>query len=203
MKDNVFVGKLPVFMFKTQDDFMHFAQEFDDLPAIQGLLGYYAGHGDGTGHMAMWQPRTQVNGAQGKNAKEQWAYTLTHEFTHAFVDRYISNRRIPRWLNEGLAEVIAQGQFPQPGRRTFAREMALLNTPLDQLFDDENMPGGEYYPVMQTMVEMLIKQNRKTFLDYFDAIKDGVKPENALKQYYGIDYPGLIKAWRKFIVSAP
>lgn len=198
-KENVFVGKLPVFMFSGQMNFIRYAQMFDDLPPNVGLLGYYAGHGNGTGHMAMWKPRQQVNGVQGQSPEEQWAYTLTHEFTHAFVDRYKSNRRIPRWLNEGLAEVIAQTQFPQKNRKMRAREMYEAEAPLDQLFDDEQMPGGEYYPVMQTMVEMLIQKNRATFLKYFDAIKDGEKPEAALMKYFGVDYPALAKAWRKYI----
>ena len=152
-KENVFVGKLPVFMFNKQADFARYAQTFDDLPAGGSLLGYYAGHGDGTGHMAMWKPKVQVQGAQGRTAEEQWAYVLTHEFTHAFVERYKTNRHIPRWLNEGVAEVIAQGEFPQPNRKVLAREMALNNLPVDLIFDDEQMPGGQYYPVMQTMVE--------------------------------------------------
>ena len=198
-KENIFVGKLPVFMFNKQRDFMKYATQYDDLPSGINLLGYYAGHGNGTGHMAMWKPKQAVNGVQGRGAEEQWAYTLTHEFTHAFVDRYKSNRRIPRWLNEGLAEVIAQTQFPQPNRWAMAKQMADNNAPLDQLFDDDQLPGGPYYPVMQTMVQMLIQQNRQTFLQYFDAIKDGEKPEAALKKYYGVDYAGLEKAWKKYI----
>jgi hypothetical protein len=200
VKENVFVGKLPVLMFAHQTDFMRYAQEFDDLPANKTLLGYYASHGDGTGHMAMWKPYKKLDSAQGANPEEQWAYTLTHEFTHAFVDRYKSSRRIPRWLNEGLAEVIAQTQFPQQGRHELAREMALNRNPVDQLFSDEYMPTGEYYPVMQTMVEMLIKQDRKGFIRFFDAIKDGEKPEAALKDVYGMDYRGLVKGWRNYIV---
>jgi hypothetical protein len=199
VKQNVFVGKLPVFMFAHQRDFMRYAQQFDDLPASPNLLGYYAGHGDGTGHMAMWKPKLQVDNVQGQSAEEQWAYTLTHEFTHAFVDRYKSNRRIPRWLNEGLAEVIAQTQFPQPNRRIQAREVMEADAPLALLFDDEYMPSGEYYPVMQTMVQMLIDQDRKGFLRFFDAIKDGEKPEAAMKRIFGVDYEGLEKAWKQYI----
>ena len=202
-KDNVFVGKLPVFMFKNHNDFMRYAQQFDDLPHSPNLLGYYASHGDGSGHMAMWKPGNQISGLQGTSASaEQWAYTLTHEFTHAFVDRYISNRRIPRWLNEGLAEVIAQTQFPQPSRRVVAREMADADAPLEQLFDDDQMPGGGYYPVMQTMVQMLIDQDRTLFLKYFDAIKNGEKPEAALKRNFNIDYGGLEKAWKLYMQRA-
>jgi hypothetical protein len=197
VKDNVFVGKLPVFMFKDQRSFLSYAHNFDDLPANPNLLGYYAAHGDGTGHMAMWKPNERISGSTGRTPEEQWAYTLTHEFTHAFVDRYRTSRRIPRWLNEGIAEVIAQGQFPQTSTHIEAREMAIGGMPLGQLFDDEVMPGGEYYPVMQTMVEMLIQQDRRAFLKWFDAMKEGDKPEASLKKYFGIDYAGLENAWRE------
>jgi hypothetical protein len=148
--------------------------------------------------MAMWKPAQMIQGAEGRTPEEQWAYTLTHEFTHAFVDRYKSNRHIPRWLNEGLAEVIAQTQFPQPNRRIFARELAGEGVGVSNIFDDDQMPGGQMYPVMQTMVEMLINQDRKAFIRFFDAIKDGEKPEAALKRIYGLDYAGLEKAWRAY-----
>jgi hypothetical protein len=97
--------------------------------------------------------------------------------------------------------VIAQGEFPQRGRRQRAREMAQSDAPIDLIFDDENMPSGEYYPVMQTMVQMLIEEDRKSFLKYFDALKEGEKPEAALKKYFKVDNEGLIKVWRKWVAS--
>src|SRR4051794_34152953 len=126
VKENVFVGRLPVFMFARQRDFIRYAQKFDDIPPNDALQGYYGGNGRGTGHMAMWKPAVNENAgaAQRAAAERRWAYTLTHEFTHAFVDRYRNSHSIPRWLNEGIAEVIAQSQFPQPNRRVFARDMA-------------------------------------------------------------------------------
>jgi hypothetical protein len=202
VKENVFVGKLPVFMFSQQNDFLKYAGEYDEMPPNKMLLGYYAGHGDGTGHMAMWKPSTKALGMPGQNRQQmelQWAYTLTHEFTHAFVDRYKSNRPIPRWLNEGLAEVIAQRQFPKPETRTIARDMASENTPIDFLFDDNQMPSGEYYPVMQTMVQMLI--DRKNFLVFFDSIKDGMPAEEALFHYYNLTYSTMPTAWRKYAMQ--
>jgi hypothetical protein len=52
---------------------------------------------------------------------------------------------------------------------------------------------------MQTMVQMLIDQDRKGFLRFFDAIKDGEKPEAAMKRIFGVDYEGLEKAWKQYI----
>lgn len=201
VKDNVFVGKLPVFMFAHQNDFQKYSGDYDQMPPNKMLLGYYASHGDGTGHMAMWKPSAaalDMPGQSVQNMERQWAYTLTHEFTHAFVDRYKSNRPIPRWLNEGLAEVIAQRQFPRPETRPAAREIASSNQDVDFLFDDNQMPGGEYYPVMQTMVQMLIDTNRQNFMAFFDAIKDGQPAEEALHQYYGLTYATMSAAWRKY-----
>ena len=62
------------------------------------------------------------------------------------------------------------------------------------------MPGGEWYPVMQTMVETLTTTSRQHFLDLFDAIKDGEKPEKALKRIYGWEYPDLIREWRAYVM---
>jgi hypothetical protein len=203
VKENVFVGKLPVFMFARQPDFEKYAEKFDELPPNDALQGYYAGNGKGTGHMAMWKPIAVGGPAQRSAAERHWAYTLTHEFTHAFVDRYRNSRPIPRWLNEGVAEVIAQGQFPDTNRRIYARNMAVDRQKFEDyefLFDDEQMPGGEWYPVMQTMAETLIKTDRQHFLELFDAIKDGEKPEKALKRIYGWDYPDLIREWRAYVM---
>jgi hypothetical protein len=236
-KDNVFVGKLPVFMFAKRADFARYAQTYDDVPEGLDVAGYYAGGRDGAGHMAMWKPTADprdshlpsanmyppnapppppgqargnapplpANGggsgpAQLAAAQREWAYTLTHEFTHAFIDRYRSSRTIPRWLNEGIAEVVAQSQFPRPERRAFARTFAAANNPVDMVFHDDEFPGGEYYPVMQSMVEMLISRDRQGFLKFVEAIKNGEKAEAALKRIYGVDYGTMPRAWRDYVM---
>jgi hypothetical protein len=200
VKENIFVGKLPVFMFAKQKDFQTFAQRYDELNADQ-LAGYYHSRSDGVGHMAMWKPDIIKNNGNIKQAQIRWAYVLTHEFTHAFVHRYRTNVRIARWLNEGLAEVIASSCFPRPEAKQRARAMAGANNQLiDPIFDDDQMPGGQYYPVMQTMVEMLIAKDTPRFIKMFNAIKDGEKTESALKKFYGVDYTGLTNAWRDYML---
>lgn len=195
--ENVFVGKLPVFMFDKQADFMRYAKEFDGFPVGKTVAGYFTQHDDGSGHMVMWKPDTRAYPSL-KEAEDRWAYTLTHEFTHAFISRYRTNRQIPRWLNEGLAEVIASGRYPRPGAHAFAKEMAGRQFNFAALFDDEKMPGGAMYPVMQTMVEALIQENRRAFLAMFDDIKDGMEPEAALKKHYKAGYRDWEKAWRRY-----
>ena len=198
VKENVFVGKLPVYMFAKQADFRRFLKETIELDAGEGLLGLYAGKSDGSGFLTLWKPVMQ-NQSEQRAAERRWARTLTHEFTHAFIARYRTNRRIPRWLNEGLAEVIADGQFPDPNSRRWAVMMAGGDRPISVIFNDDYMPPGEYYPVMMTMVEALIREDRKKFLQMFNAIKAGTEGEQALKEAYGVDYSQLEKAWRQYV----
>jgi hypothetical protein len=200
VKENIFVGKLPVFMFNRRTDFSRFAKEVDQIFVTGEIAGYYAGRDDGTGHMAMWKPDIDAAGGNLRDAEVRWAYVLVHEFTHAFIARYRTNARIPRWLNEGLAEVIASSEFPRPQARQFARRAATAYW-IDQVFDDEILPGGHAYPVMMTMVEMLIREDRRKFIRMFNDVKDGLDPEDALRKHYGVGYTGLVEAWRKYAIT--
>lgn len=204
VKENVFVGKLPVFMFARHEDFNTFAASIDNFSVSDTVAGYYVTMVDSSGtqsggHMAMWKPL--ISGNNVAEAERRWAYTLVHEFTHAFVARYRSNQRIPRWLNEGVAEVIADDKFPRVASRDWARRMALDNIDVAGVFDDDQMPGGEMYPVMMTMVQTLIAHDRNAFLRYFDDLKAGMDPQEALKKHYNSDYPGLIQAWKKYLTT--
>jgi hypothetical protein len=201
ISENVFVGLLPVFMFATRDEFIKYANEFDKFDVPKTWLGYFSQHADGSGHMVMWKPDTKKMGVD--LAEVQWAHTLTHEFTHAFVSRYRSNQRIPRWLNEGLAEVIAGVPFPRPGTHNYAKMMAGKKFAFQDLFDDKKLPPGEMYPVMQTMVEALIQEDRKAFLKMFDDIKDGMDPEEAMRKNYHAGYADWEKAWRNYAKKLP
>jgi hypothetical protein len=202
VKENVFVGKLPVFMFSKGEDFRKFAREVDGFAASTGVSGYYASLGTtGVGHMAMWKPDVQRAGGNVRQAEIEWAYVLTHEFTHAFLARYRSNEHVPRWLNEGVAELIANGKFPRPTARSWARTMASRQVDFSPLFNDDVMPSGEMYPVMMTLVETLVVRDRKAFLGLFDDIKAGDDPLEALKKRYGLDYAGLVKAWKAHVMS--
>jgi hypothetical protein len=65
------------------------------------------------------------------------------------------------------------------------------------------MPGGIMYPVMQTMVEALIQENRRAFIQMINDLKDGVEPEAALKKNFHAGYKDWEPAWRKYAKSLP
>ncbi len=200
VKENIFVGKLPVFMFKTQAGFKLFAEKVDEFPAPvpSGLLGYFTPHADGSGHMAMFRPT--VDRMEG-DPKGMFAHTLMHEFTHAFIARYRTNGRVPRWIHEGMAEYISYKHYPRKFPYPFAKYMAEKQFPFDSMFDDKKPPGAEMYPVMQTMVEALIKDNPKGFIRMFNDVKDGVEPELAIKKQYKATYKDFEQAWRKYALG--
>ena len=112
--------------------------------------------------------------------------------------RYRTHARIPLWLNEGLAEFIGNMVYIQPGGSDWARHHAEETPDISEIFDDSTHKQGDFYPVMQAMVASLIQQNKNAFVQMFDAIKDGAPAEKALQKFYGIDYTGLDKAWRRY-----
>lgn len=199
--DNVFIGKLPIIMFDHRADFESFASQHDDLP-IGLAAGYYSGREDGSGHMVMWRPNRRLTGEVGrKDAENTWARILVHEFTHAYVARYKSNAFIPRWLNEGIADYIAQGVLPEGAYFAPAREAALYDHDVSDIFNDNFMPGWGYYPVMMSMVKMLAEGKPKAFMSMFDDIKNGMDGEEALKKHFKINYDELQKHWTDYARS--
>ena len=202
VRDNVFVGKLPIYMFARHNDFKKFAKDLDSFDVPDNVAGYYKGNTLGFGHMAMWKPDVAAANGNVRQAEKQWAYILTHEFTHAFVARYRTNAFIPRWLNEGLAEVVASRQFPTPGVYPMVRDTAKARSSIQDVFVDKGSLAPADYHVAQTLVETMIVGKPEAFLPYFNDIKDGMKPEDALRKNYKTDLPGLEKEWRKYIIKA-
>lgn len=197
VQQNVFVGKLPIFMLASQEGFARFAHGVDGFPkpVSPNLAGYFAKHDDNSGHMAMYRPDRDP---EENDPKGMFAFTLVHEFCHAFVARYRTNQHVPRWLNEGVAEYIAYKKYPRKIAYPFALHMAGQRFTFTDLFDDNKMPGGDMYPVMQTMVEALIKENPRGFIRMFNDIKDGVEPQVAMQKVYKATYADFEPAWRRY-----
>ncbi len=198
---NVFVGKLPVYMFDDHADFMRYAHQIDGQKKFTDTVaGYYTGRSDGMGKLIMSKPR-QTDRYGLEVARQIWRRNLTHEFSHAFFARYRSNAFVPRWLNEGVAEVIAEKVYPRFGAHNQARMMARDGKSISSIFDDRSLPGPELYPVMLTLIEAMQTEDPKKFRDYIDRVKAGENAEAALKEMYGVDYRGLEVAWRRHMLQ--
>lgn len=197
---NIFVGKLPVYMFDEHATFMRYAHEIDGQTRFsRTVAGYYTGRSDGMGKMIMSKPKqTEQYGLEV--ARNIWRRNLTHEFSHAFFARYRSNAFVPKWLNEGLAEVIAEKVYPRFGALNTARMAARSDRSISEIFDDRSLPGPDMYPVMMTLVQALHAEDPKRFMEYVDRIKAGDDPQEALEELYEVDYRGLEAAWRRYMM---
>jgi hypothetical protein len=202
--DSVFFGVLPIYMFARQGDFMTFAKEYDNFKEInRDVLGYFSPSMTGFGHMAMWKPRTNEDPKVTRYAEMEWARVLTHEFTHAFIARYRTILGIPRWLNEGCAEVVASGKFPYARSiYPFVRDRDRQHSKfVANILHDKGALVGDDYPTCQTLVETLQSKGGPTFLRFFNDIKDGGDPEAALQKHFKMNYNQLEDAWRDYVAS--
>ena len=71
--------------------------------------------------MAMYKPDRDPS---ENDPDGQFAHTLMHEFTHAFVARYRTDVRLPTWLGEGVAEIVSYRAFPRPWIYGYVRDRA-------------------------------------------------------------------------------
>ena len=196
----VFLGRLPVYMFHAHEAMLAHARANDDFAEVSdGVAGYFASSNTGLGQLVMSKPRaTREVGLE--LARKQWSRTLAHEFVHAFLARYRGNGFLPRWLNEGLAEMLAETIHPRPNAMEIALAVAREGGSIATIFDDAQYPGATYYPVMMTLTQALYREDPAKFVHMVDRIKAGEAAEAVLREMYGVDYAGLELAWRAFML---
>ncbi len=195
----VFIGRLPVYMYHGQETMLWHAREIDDFAdASESIAGYFRGRTDGIGRLVMSKPvATRRVGLHV--ARQMWRRTLTHEFVHAFLSRYRGNGFLPRWMNEGLAEMLAETIYPRPGALDTARHRARHGPPIASIFDDATMPGVDLYPVMMTLVVAMYREDPDRFVRLVDRVKAGEECEAVLLELYDVNYGGLELAWRDYM----
>ncbi len=184
-EEELFLGKALIVIFRDNDDYHRWNAGTLGDPML-GTLGVCASFGDGHVRISFFRQRDT----------DAFARLLVHETTHGFLHRYRSPGRIPSWLNEGLAEVVAHRLFPAGVdfgqlRRFAARfSRAALSNP-SSFFDAQNIPGP-YYPVAYYFAEYLLAQDGERFRSLMEAIKDGKDPAAAVAEDYGVPGPRLL-----------
>ena len=130
--------------------------------------------------------------------------TASHELTHFLVHRAATSlfRRVPLWLNEGLAEY---GNVKPGYTYDVALEFATANDRLMPITFTEVYPGdaedviifyGEAKSIVQFMVDEGGTESMKALMA---ALKTGKRMDDALLDVYGVDRLGLENLWRKSI----
>lgn len=191
---NVFAGKCPVFCMRSKKRFRKIARLLDNYDGTNAL-GYTSSNSNGHTHVVVCR---QGGSPVGRDA---FAATLVHEATHAFLHRYRSGRRLPAWLNEGLANYVAEAVLGDrcsnaETAAAAARAVIVGNYPLDPIFSEKGPLAARYYPVAHSVVSFLIKLDPAAFTRLIDGIKQGTPTEKALEQCYNLNLKTLETEWR-------
>ncbi|MCG3138511.1 MAG: hypothetical protein HJJLKODD_02376 [Phycisphaerae bacterium] len=188
-------GKCPIFCFASESRYQKFADELDDYNAASALA-YTRTMSNGYAHVVL---RRLGN----KPAEiDQFATTMVHEASHAFMHCYQSPRKLPAWLEEGFAEYISE-QVMGPRCRSgenaalLGRYYAQNNLTIAPLFTFTDSPPGEWYPIAQSVVTYLISRDREAFVRLLQDLKKGDSVEDTLARHYkGLSTRTLEVQWR-------
>lgn len=195
----VFPGKCPIFCLRSRKRFRKVARLLDDYEAT-GALGYTSSSDNGHVHVVVCRQGGSPAG------RDNFASALIHEGVHAFLHRYRTGRHIPAWINEGVANSVAEAVLGDrcPNAETAdasARAVVRGSYDIAELFAAAGMLEARYYPVAHSLVAFLIARDRQAFIRLIDDIKLGAPPDSALKQRYDLTARELEAAWRQAIRS--
>ena len=185
---NIWAGKLPVFMFWQREHYAAFTTTIDKVKAVRAG-GYNVQTSAGFTYVVLSHTKTKT-----------WFYeVLIHESTHAFLGRYLTNRIIPRWANEGLAEYMAAKlvKNARAGERWLpATRLAVArNMDVSAVFSGQALsPLG--YGISQSLVRYMAASNRKGLIQFIRLMKEGKSEKDALRESMNLTHAQLAENWR-------
>lgn len=193
--DNIWVGKCPIFVFWEREHFQRFAAEVCGAPNMAGAGGFQSQSGDG------WCYIVTIN----RSNRTQFLSTLVHEASHAFLGRYISNRFVPSWLNEGIAEYMAATVVEGSGENRLyidsTRQALRDGGDIRYIFGPWRL-DPMYYGLAQSLVRYLIHRDREAFIEMIRLIKTGSTDDEALAEAYGLTKDELVRDWARYCQRA-
>ena len=139
----------------------------------------------------------------GRGATGTASHELTHILNHRAGDSII--RRIPSWLDEGLAEY---GNVAPGFSYDIALEFALGTDRLLPITSMPVLPGDPedviiFYGQARSIVEFMIAAyGRAAMRELLAVFREGVNMDDAIEQVYGISRIELENQWRE-IIGAP
>jgi hypothetical protein len=176
-KKNIFQGKCLVIAFAQEASFQQYETTFfkEAKPGAQGLC-----HCNSNGEviMACFAGRDTL----------YFASVMVHETSHGFMFRYLSNKHIPNWLNEGAAEWIAKHvvtrdqSIPRKIQKSIA-QMRQTGSMGGNFFSAEHIEKWQY-GLAAHLTEFLLQYNAKGYKRMIDDIKLGKTWQEALADAY-------------------
>lgn len=173
---NIMRGKALVFVFLSRNDYVNFQRLMHktDAGESDGMCHTY---GNGFVHIAFYRQPDEI----------EFAHVLVHESVHGFIHRYKTPHDVPVWANEGLAEWIATQLVPRKGG---AKQIHATTRMILQRFGgaggllEASGLNGWQYPVAEMLTTFMIERNRKGYVEFVKAMKDGMDWKEALATHY-------------------
>lgn len=197
--EDVFLAKCPLFAWRSKRSFQRFARTFDGFTG-ENAIGYTRSiERNGHVHLVLYL------GGPSREEFERFRYTLVHEGTHAFLHRFHATRLIPHWINEGMAEAMAERVL---GDSCPAAEKADLIAHQYVRFDWSILPllrsadpiGVDQYPLAASVVLYLLSRGSDRCTGLIADLKDGAAFHEALgKRYEGMTVTALEAEWRDWV----
>lgn len=193
---SVWRGKASVFAFAQKQEFVAFEKEFLDNPDTGFAMGLC--HND-------WERNVCITCYTGTDP-EYFGVLLVHETSHGFLHCFQTQARIPSWVNEGMAEVIASKMVPTSGavqlkEKRFFESMRSIQQPrLGESFFvvDQNIPADRYGGA-SSMTRFLIQTDQEKYVKFIKLMKEGMEWEEALSTSYNANKDQLVNAYGRWI----
>lgn len=187
---NIWRGKALVFVFTKQDDYLRFQRLMHNTDA-RGTFGMCHTFGNGDVHIAFF--RQPDAGA--------FKHVLVHESVHGFLHRFKTPASIPSWVNEGLAEAIADELVPDAAGKGNAATAAAAKSAIEQhgnrldgMFDAKSIADWQY-PVAESVTQFMIEHNKSAYVNFVTGMKEGMSCQDALAKKFNADREGLLRAY--------
>lgn len=178
---------------------VYFAADEDEFRQLQPQQSKKPGWVDGIAYPALNLIILKTSRIQG-GYRRNITKNFIHEFTHINIGRAFKWRRIPHWLNEGLA--MYESREWQLGRISNMTR-AVLTEKLIPLRDlTKEFPSGyqratlAYDQSFYLVSYLLSRKGRGAFHQFIREYGRGKKLEQVLSEVYGLGLAELEKEWK-------
>ena len=190
-------GKVPIFAFLENAEFDAFEQRFfpEARASLKTMANIY-----GLCHL---KPSGEVVIACYRgNDPNNFAQMLVHETSHGFIHRYKTKAQLPNWVDEGMADLIGAEMVPASttvkNREYQALQQLTQRRSLGGMLSAERIEAWQY-GIASNLNRFLLQANRQNYVRFIEALKDGMKWEEALKETYGTTPAELLAHYGRWI----
>ncbi|GBE05760.1 MAG TPA: hypothetical protein ENH45_02080 [Nitrospirae bacterium] len=133
--------------------------------------------------------------------------TLKHELCHLFLHYYVKEKKLPKWLNEGISQWVSGGiaEIMTGDNRDLLKQAALSGRFISLRDLSETFPANEKYLVLayeqsRSIVEYIDKEfGTAAILEILDHIGEGNDIDTSVQRALAISAEELENRWHGYL----